>query len=120
MTKRKPCVRMRAGSIRADEQHPCYFCGHPIPVRNEPKLICLDCYTMRCPACGKCYCAATSVEMDALRIIHNRYCCNRGALANFRGFGGELDFAPHELLENSAKALRYCSAKLREQSESSL
>ena len=92
------------------ENHPCYWCGIPPEDMCGPNTNwCKKCGGFICGNCGKCWCNVSRVELEALRALRNKYCCN---WKNFR-MGLQLeDSYLSELVPSFQKALDYCRNRL--------
>lgn len=97
-----PCVRY--GNMKNSETHPCYICGHPIPVT----IAYCRCGIIKCPECGSCACPSSMSKevFDALIKLRSKYCCNPINFSNGLDFAGDrtlLDLVPHYI-----DAFNYC------------
>lgn len=66
------CPRVKNNLIAPSENHPCFFCGHPINVKSGD---CPTCGIMKCPKCGQCYC---DIDINKKILLYNfhRNCCH--------------------------------------------
>lgn len=89
------------------ESHPCYWCGVPQPIVLEGVKWCEKCGGFECPHCHKCWCNVPGPELQALKALRNKYCCNWN---NFKK--GILDTSDLEAVElfvpGFKKSLDYC------------
>jgi hypothetical protein len=102
------CPRVKNNLITENEKHPCYFCGHPIPVTVED---CSKCSIMPCPECGKCYCDVTFDDKFFLYLFHTT-CCH-----NIYKSNGVEDLPKylqtHSLAKTCQKAFDYCKKQIK-------
>jgi len=71
----RSCWRYKYGHVGSEESHPCYFCGHNLPMKDVDKIECKVCGVMICPKCGKCLCTISDFQYMTLCRIHQKYCC---------------------------------------------
>lgn len=98
-----PCVRLQLNDVELNEEHPCFYCGFPIPVAELPD--CTTCGLKRCPQCNKCFCDGSIRENEYLIWVHRTYCQSQRGLTEFSG----LASGPEPIRSNAEKALFYCS-----------
>jgi hypothetical protein len=72
----RTCWRYKYGHVSKNENHPCYFCGHGLPMKFVDKRECVVCGIMVCPSCKNCLCTITDEQYSTLIRIHEKYCCN--------------------------------------------
>lgn len=72
----RTCWRYKFGKVGKNEEHPCYICGKPIPLKHVDKLECGVCGVMICPNCHNCLCTLSDQDYNTLIHIHKNYCCN--------------------------------------------
>ena len=102
---KNPCVRFHDNIL--DEEHPCYWCGTPIPISSLTKF-CKNCGGAVCQNCGKCWCNVSREESDSLHILRDKYCCN------WHHFGKGFEESDNNLLSTVSgfrSALNYCRGK---------
>jgi hypothetical protein len=102
------CVRY--GEDFTGENHPCYWCGKPPQDMLGPSSQwCKACGGFACPDCHRCWCTGPEEEVQALRTLRNKYCCN---WLNFKvGVNCEEDLPLLRLVPGFKAALDYCRAK---------
>lgn len=104
--RENPCVRDK--EIEGKEKHPCFFCGSLIPIFSKR---CSFCNLLICPYCKKCGCFFSKEELETIKKIRLKYCCNQKNLEGFEKIE-EIE-GNKNLIENYTRALQYCSLKIR-------
>jgi hypothetical protein len=102
------CIRNGEDMIKGGERHDCYFCGNYIDFKTLPT--CPNCHAVKCPTCGKCFCNGTELELMALRVLRDRYCCTEEGFSN--GVQPE-DFWLYHYVPAFEKCLNYCRRQKR-------
>lgn len=70
----RSCWRYKNGKVHSDESHPCFFCGHELPMKDAAQTECKECGIIVCPNCHNCMCTISDMEYQTLERIHNMYC----------------------------------------------
>jgi len=99
------CWRYKKGSIGKEENHPCFFCGHPLSLHLIDKMECKTCGIIKCPSCENCLCSIPNLQYKTLCRLHEKYCCN---LPNFKGIielGGPVSLV---IVNNFVKTIQVC------------
>jgi len=103
------CVRFHK-HIKGEE-HPCYYCGIPIPI-GVGMEICSKCGFAICPSCKGCVCSQPNYIQLCLRRLRDKFCCNH---RNFRLgtqlAGDEIDRLDLLRVPHFQNALDYCREK---------
>jgi hypothetical protein len=105
--KTAKCIRY--GEDFTGENHPCYWCGEPPKDMLGPDIIwCEKCGGFRCPSCGKCWCNVPAGNLEALKFLRNKYCCN---WPNFKRGMVAVDRPLLRFVSGFEKALDYCRTR---------
>jgi hypothetical protein len=91
--------------VKKEESHPCYFCGHLLPLKNVDKTECKTCGVMLCPKCKNCLCTITDLQYSTLIQIHQKYCCN---LPKYSGFIQLKEPYDRQIVRNFVQTLNVC------------
>lgn len=101
----RSCWRYKHGNIGADENHPCYFCGHELPMKYVDETECKVCGIMICPICKNCLCTITDLQYSTLIRIHEKHCCH---LNEYKGKIELEEPYDHRLVENYLTTIQTC------------
>ena len=101
----RTCWRYSHGNVQANEDHPCYFCGEPLPMKYVDKRECKVCGIMVFPQCHNCLCTISDVQYSTLIRIHKKYCCH---LNEYKGSILLEEPFDHELVRNYLETIQTC------------
>lgn len=99
------CVRYY--DHKEGEEHPCYWCGTPIPIKVGMSC-CPNCGGAFCPECKKCWCNILVGEAEALRKLRDKYCCNLIHFTNGVQPGDPEENLIKQFVPCFQQALDYC------------